>query len=76
MKTCCIIVVSKVRVVLQMCLKAISSVRLNDGHLKPIHGCEFNLGSLHIIMNILITLYVAGLYYLTAGTNHISEQLK
>ena len=37
--------------------------------------CEFNLGSLHIIMNIMITLKVAGLCYLTVGMNHISEQL-
>ena len=75
MKTCCIIVVSKLRVMLQMCLNAILFVLSNDRHLKPIHIYKFNLGSLHIIMNIVITIYVAGLYYLTAGMNHISEQL-
>ena len=28
----------------------------SDGHLRPIGVCRFNLGSLHIIMNIVITL--------------------
>ena len=74
MKTCCIIV-AKLRVVLQMCLQTISPVLSSDGHLKPIGVCKFNLGSFHIIMNIVITLQVAGLCYLTVGMNHISEQL-
>ena len=75
MKTCGIIDVSKLRVVLQMCLKTSSSVLSSDGHLKPIRVCKFNLGRLHLIMNIVITLQVAGLCYLTVGMNHISEQL-
>ena len=75
MKTCCIVVMSKLRVVLQMCLQTISSILSSDGHLKPTRVCQFNLGSLHIIMNIVITLWVAGLCYLTVGMNHISEQL-
>ena len=56
MKTCCIIVVSKLKVVLQMCLQTISSVLSSDGHLKPVcvSIAKFNLGSLHIIMNIVI----------------------
>ena len=33
----------------------ISSVFSSDGHLKPVCVCKFNLGSLHIIMNIGIT---------------------
>ena len=36
MKTCCIIVVTKLRVVLQMCLQTISSVISIDDQLKPI----------------------------------------
>ena len=52
MKTCSIIVVSKLRVVLQMYLQTISSVLLSDGHLKPVCVFKFNVGSLHIIMNI------------------------
>ena len=56
MKTCFIIVVSNFRVVLQMCLQTVSSVLSSDGHLKPIHVDKFNLGSLHTIMNIVITL--------------------
>ena len=43
--------------------------------MKPIHECKFNLGSLHIIVNIVITLSVAGLCYLTVGMNHIPKQL-
>ena len=46
----------QVRVVLQMCLQTISSVISSDGLLKPIGACKFNLGSLHIIMNTVITL--------------------
>ena len=50
MKTCCIIVVSNLKVVcLQMCLQTTSSVLSSDGLLKPIRVCKFNLGSLHII---------------------------
>ena len=77
MKTCCIIVVIKLRVMLQMCLQTISSVLSSDDHFKPIGLCiiMFNLGSLHIIMTIVITFQVAGLCYLTVGINHISEQL-
>ena len=76
MKTCCIIVVIKLRVVLQICLQTISSVLSSDGHLKPIGIRKFNLGSLHIIMNIVITLSVlSDLCHLTVGMNHISEQL-
>ena len=57
-----------------MCLQTISSVlSISDSHLKPIDVCKFNLGS--FIMNIVITLQVAGLCYLTVGMNHISEQL-
>ena len=56
MKTCCIIAVIKLRAVLQMCLQTISSVLSSDDHLKPTHECKFNLGSLHITMNIVITL--------------------
>ena len=56
MKTCFIIVVSNFRVVLQMCLQTVSSVLSSDGHLKPIRVDKFNLGSLHTIMNIVITL--------------------
>ena len=56
MKTCCIIVVSKLRVVLQMCLQTISSVLSSDDHFKPVCVCKFNLGSLYIIVNIVITL--------------------
>ena len=55
MKTCCIIVAIKLKLVLQMCLHAISFVLSSDGHLKPIGVCKFHLGSLHIIMNIAIT---------------------
>ena len=33
----------------------ISSFLSSDGHLKPICVCKFNLGSLHIVMNIVIT---------------------
>ena len=40
MKTCCIIVVSKLRVVLQMRLQTIRSVLSSDGHLKPIRECK------------------------------------
>ena len=40
MKTCCIIIVSKLRVVLQMCLQTIWSVLSSDGHLKPIRECK------------------------------------
>ena len=47
----------------------------SGGHLKPIGVSEFNLGSLHIVMNIVITVQVAGLCYLTVGMNHISEKL-
>ena len=54
-RTCRIIVVSKLRVVLQMCLQTISSVLSSDGHLKPVCVFKINLGSLHIIMNIVIT---------------------
>ena len=44
------------RVVLQMCLQTISSsVLSSDGHLKPVCVCEFNLGSLYVIMKIVIT---------------------
>ena len=75
MKTCCVIVVSKLRVVLQMCLQTISSVLPIDCHLKPVCVCMFNLGSLHIIINIVITLYAAGLCNLNVGMNHISEHL-
>ena len=75
MKTCCTIVVSNLRVVVQICLKTISSVLSSNGDLKPICVCKFNLGSLHIFMNIVITLQVAGLYYPTVSMNHISEQL-
>ena len=75
MKNCCIIVVSKLRVVLQMRLQTISSLLPSDGLLKPVCICKFNLGSLHIIMNIVITLQVAGLCHLTVGMNHISEHL-
>ena len=64
MKTCCIIVVTKLRVVLQMCLQTIQSVLSSDGHLKPIRAGKFSLGSLHIIMNIVVTLYVAGRFML------------
>ena len=46
----------KLRVVLQMCLQTISSVLSGVGHLKPVCVCKFSLGSLHIIMNIVITL--------------------
>ena len=56
MKSSCIIVVSKLRVVLQMCLQTISSVISSDGNLKPTCVCKFNLRSLHIIMNVVITL--------------------
>ena len=45
----------ELRVVLQMCLQTISSVLSSDDHLKPVYVCEFNLGSLHITMNIVIT---------------------
>ena len=69
MKTCCIIVVSKLTVVLQMCLQTISSVLSSNGHLKPVYVRKINLGSLHIIMNIVITLKVSGLCYLTVGMN-------
>ena len=55
-KTCCIIVVSKLKAVLQVCLQTISSVLSSDGHLKPVCVCKFNLGSLHIIMSIVVTL--------------------
>ena len=64
------------RVVLQMCLQTISSVLSSDGRLKPVCVCQFNLGSLHIIMNTVITaLQVAGFCYLTVGINDISEHL-
>ena len=56
MKTCCIIVVSKLRAVLQICLQTISSVLSSDDHLKPVYVCKLNLGSIHIIMNVVITL--------------------
>ena len=60
MKTQCFIIVvsiAKLRVVLQMCLQTISSsVLSSDGHnLKPACVCEFNLGSLYVIMKIVIT---------------------
>ena len=58
-----------------MCLKTISFLYSRDGHLKPIRVCKFNWGSLHITMNIVITLHVAGLCYLTTGVNHTPEQL-
>ena len=58
-----------------MCLQTISSVLSGEGHFRLICVCKFNLGSLHIIMNIMITLYVAGLCYLTVGMNYISDQL-
>ena len=48
-----------------MCLQTISSVLSSDGHLKLILACKFNFGSLHIIMNIVISLKVTGLCYLT-----------
>ena len=58
MKTqCCIIVVNivKLRVVLQICLQTISSsVLSSDGHLKPACVCNFNLGSLYVIVKIVI----------------------
>ena len=56
MKTSCIIAMSKLRVVLQMCLQTISPVLSSDGHLKLECVCKINLGSLYIIMNIVITL--------------------
>ena len=49
-------------------LQTISSVLSSVGHLRPVCVCEFNLGSLHMIMNI-----IAGLCYLAVSINHISE---
>ena len=56
MKTCCIIVVSKLRVVLPMCLQTISYVLSSNGHLKLVCACKINLGIMHIMTNIVITL--------------------
>ena len=71
-----VVSIAKLRIVLQMCLQTISSVISNDGHLKRVCVYKFNLGSLHIIMNIVITaLQAAGLCHLTVGVNHISEHL-
>ena len=72
MKTCCIIVVSKLRVVLQMCLQTISSVLSNDGYLKLTLVCKFNLGSLHVIYEYCDhSLGCMFVLYLTVGMNHI-----
>ena len=39
-----------------MCLQTISSgVLSSDGHLKPACVCKFNLESLHVILEIVIT---------------------
>ena len=42
-------------IMLQMCSQTISSVLSSDDHLKPVCVCKLSLGSLHIIMNIVIT---------------------
>ena len=85
MKTCCIIVVSKlIRVVLQMCLQTIWSVPSSDGQMviwnQYVNVTDHNIhnyvqASTWVIVNTVITLYVAGLRYLTVAMNHIPEQL-
>ena len=59
MKTQCrvlVVSITKLRVVLQMCLQTISSsVLSSDGLLKPACVCKFNLLSLCIIIKIVIT---------------------
>ena len=72
MKTCCIIVVSKLIImyVLQKYLQIISSVLSCGGHLKPVCVCKFAHNYEHCDHSSLGCRFVL----LTFGMNHISEK--